>query len=55
MVNSEYEKYHYGIANVIRQQEFCIILNDIERLAQILNTHDIGPEFDSKLYFNFNR
>jgi hypothetical protein len=43
MTDSNYEKYHYGIAKVLHQQEFCILLNDIERFADVLNTNDISP------------
>ncbi len=42
MTNSNYEKYHYGIANIVHQQEFCILLNDIERFIDILNNSDIS-------------
>lgn len=55
MTDSSYEKYHYGIAKILRQQEFCILLNDIERFAEVLNACDISPEFNETLYFGFNK
>lgn len=55
MVNSNYEKFHYGIAQILRSQEFCILENDITRFAEVLSHTGICPQFDKNLSFNFNK
>lgn len=45
MANPNYEKYHYGIAKVLHKPEFCIIINDITRFANILSNKDVFPGF----------
>jgi hypothetical protein len=54
MADSNYEKYHYGIAKILKHQEFCILINDLKRLAQILSNTRVDAQFNQTLYFTFN-
>jgi hypothetical protein len=54
MADPNYDQFHYGIARVIRQPEFCILINDLARFAEILSATNTPHEFDGKLYFSFN-
>jgi hypothetical protein len=51
MADPNYDQFHYGIARVIRQPEFCILINDLTRFAEILSATNTPHEFDGKLYF----
>jgi hypothetical protein len=54
MADENYNKFHYGIAKILHQPEFCILINDVERFAEILSSQNTCPDLDTKLCFSFH-
>jgi len=46
--------FHYGIAKILHQPEFCILINDVRRFIKILSSENTWPEVDKNLCFSFH-
>lgn len=55
MADENYKYFHYNIAKVLHQPEFCILINDVDRFAEILSSKNTCPELDRKLCFSFSK
>lgn len=53
MADQNYNQFHYGIAKILHQAEFCILINDVQRFSDMLSSRKTCPDLDKKLCFTF--